>query len=228
MGRSGNAPPATNSSDPERAEVYDSCDLNPPAVTTATASKPPRPYIVSQAAVGQPPLQAEAHVMYTQPTHEHSTADAAAADTAESDTRGGAAPLTAEANRAHFGIEAVRFQPSTSLLAEPLYNFPVHTSALKSTAFLYAASGGVDGLFTLGNNLNTGDAGLSRKVRHQVSQPCEQSAADNETQKEFESGLSSWYKLQLQRHARSIAPGGRALSRSNSKNSDGALGCCSP
>ncbi|KAL3143618.1 hypothetical protein ABBQ38_002415 [Trebouxia sp. C0009 RCD-2024] len=222
MGRSGNAPPANNNNDPERGEVYDSNSSDSPAATTAAASKPPRHYQVPQPADGQQHVQAEAHILYTQPIHEHSTANAAAAGTAQSDVRGGAVSLTAEANRAHFGMEAVSAQPSTSdsYLAEPLSTLPIHTSALKSAASMYAASSGVDNLFTLGNKHITGDAGLSNKVRHQVSQPSEQSAADNETQKEFESGLLSWYKSQLQRHARSIAPGGRALSRSNSKDSD--------
>lgn len=217
-GRSGNAAAAAASYEAYGLEVLDSAHA-----VAAAARKGPRLCKGTQQAESQLTLHTEAGFVQCQQQqqqqqlglqlneHNSAVADICLPDQVSSRN---------SMNRADAGLNALRSQPSIPFAVEPLVRLPHQKSSLKTAASMYAASGVVDSLFAPRDTYLNGDTAPMTKARHHFGMSSEQVAADIKKQKEFASGLATWYKTQLKRHARSNASGGRALSRSNSSNSE--------
>lgn len=216
-GRSGNAPAAAASYKPYRLEVLDSSHA-----ATAAAHKAPRICNGTQPAESQQGLHTEAGFLQSQQQQQQQLGmqldqdNTAVADQCLPDQ----ARSRNSINRADAVLNTLTSQPSIPFAVEPLVRMPHQKSSLKTAASMYAASGVVDSLFAPRDTFLNGDAAPMTKARHHFGMSSEQVAADIKKQKEFASGLAAWYKTQLKRHARSNAAGGRALSRSNSSNSE--------
>ena len=217
-GRPGNAPAAAAAYTPYGLEVLDS--------SHAAVCKAPRICKGTQPVESQQGLHTEAGFLQSQQQQQQQLGmqlgmqldehNSAVADQRLSDQ----AHSRDNINRANAGLSTLSSQPSVPFAAEPLVRLPHHKSLLETAASMYAASGVVDSLFAPRNTYLNGDAAPMTKARHHFGMSSEQVAADIKKQKEFASGLAAWYKTQLKRHAQHNAAGGRALSRSNSSNSE--------